>query len=174
MFVYSLKASSLKLIGVILACAMIVSAAMLVFPDHNAEPDTVSTFTAKNKISYSGIDSEEKLLAFINSFGIRTAAVPLEKTNVEIPSKFDAVLEEYESLQREQGLKLSKYKGKTVTRYTYEILNYPKDENGQPAGKVFLNLVLYKDRVIGGDICSAEMGGFVKPFTDFSPELPAI
>ncbi len=174
MFVYSLKASTLKLIGAVLASVMIISAVVLLLPSGQTSDNSISTFTAKGKTSYSGIKSETELVGFINSFGIQTPASPLEKAEVEIPRKFDAVLEEYEAIQKQQGLKLSKYKGKNAVRYTYEILNYPKNAEGQPTGKVFLNLIVYKDKVIAGDICSAEMGGFVKPFADFSPEQPKI
>lgn len=166
MFVCSLKANTLKFLGAILASVVIIGAVIFIMPHKDA---SVTTFTAKNKVTYDGMENAEDVGEFVASFGIEVGAEPVEVMEVEIPSKFDAILEEYDELQRKQGLKLSKYKGKSATRYTYEILNYPKNTEGEPSGKVFLNIIVCGKKVIAGDICSAEMGGFVKPFTDFEP-----
>ena len=63
-------------------------------------------------------------------------------------------------MQQLQGLDLSDYKRKSVTRYTYLITNYPNYE-----GKVYANLLIYKDRVVGGDVCSADVNGFIHGFS---------
>ena len=62
-------------------------------------------------------------------------------------------------MQKEQGLNLAKYKGKTVTRYTYKVTNYPDYE-----GTVYVSLLIYKNKVVGGDVCSADVNGFVHGF----------
>ena len=49
--------------------------------------------------------------------------------------------------------------GKDVTRYTFTITNYPNYE-----GTVLANVLVYRNRVIGGDICSADVSGFVQGF----------
>ena len=49
-----------------------------------------------------------------------------------------------------------KYAGKRAKRYTYEITNYPTGESGIQAG-----LLVYKSTVIGGDVLSAQLGGFI-------------
>jgi hypothetical protein len=51
---------------------------------------------------------------------------------------------------------LSKYSKKTPNRYTYKITNYPSYE-----GTVYANIIVYKDKVIAGDICSADAKGFM-------------
>lgn len=76
-----------------------------------------------------------------------------------IPKEFDKIMKTYNEVQKQQGLDLEKYKGKDVTRYTYEITNYPGAE-----GKVIANLIICKNRVIGGDICSADVNGFIHGF----------
>ena len=55
-----------------------------------------------------------------------------------------------------QGFDLTDYCGKRVKRYTYEITNYPTGERGIQAG-----LLVYKSTVIGGDVLSAQLGGFI-------------
>ena len=59
-------------------------------------------------------------------------------------------------LQRQQGFDLERYAGKRAKRYTYEILNYPSGETGVQA-----NLLLYKTTVIGGEVLSPRLDGFL-------------
>ena len=63
---------------------------------------------------------------------------------------------EYNEIQRRQGLDLSAYKKKSVMRYTYAVKNYPDYD-----GEVLVNILVYKNTVIGGDVCSADVSGFV-------------
>ena len=63
---------------------------------------------------------------------------------------------QYLELQASQGFELTDYCGKRVKRYTYEITNYPTGESGIQAG-----LLVYKSTVIGGDVLSAQLGGFI-------------
>ena len=65
----------------------------------------------------------------------------------------------YNEVQKSQGLDLSKFKGKTAMRYTYSITNYP-----DYSGTVYANVIIYKNRVIGGDVCSADVEGFIHGF----------
>ena len=76
-----------------------------------------------------------------------------------VPDEFDKVYAAYNELQKAQGLNLTKYRGKDVTRYTMTIANYPGY-----AGTVYANVLVYRNRVIGGDICSADVAGFVHGF----------
>ena len=76
--------------------------------------------------------------------------------DVELPRIFDAVYAKYNDVQKQQGLDLSKYKRKKVTRYTYEVTNYDGYE-----GTVYANVIVYRGRVVGGDLCSAAPDGFV-------------
>ena len=63
---------------------------------------------------------------------------------------------QYIDLQRQQGFDLERYAGKRAKRYTYEILNYPSGETGVQA-----NLLLYKTTVIGGEVLSPRLDGFL-------------
>ena len=44
-------------------------------------------------------------------------------------------------------------------RYTFTVTNYPSYEE-----TVYANVLVYRNRVIGGDICSADVSGFVHGF----------
>jgi hypothetical protein len=64
----------------------------------------------------------------------------------------------YNELQRRQGLDISKYAKKKITRYTYTVSNYEGYD-----GEVKANLLIYRNRIIACDISSADPGGFVEP-----------
>ncbi len=44
-------------------------------------------------------------------------------------------------------------------RYTYEITNYEGYE-----GTVYVNLLVYRNKIVGGDVCSADASGFIHGF----------
>ncbi|MBS5730770.1 MAG: DUF4830 domain-containing protein [Clostridium sp.] len=87
---------------------------------------------------------------------------PAEVSEVIIPQEFDKGYTEYAEMNRAQGLDLGLYKGVRAKRWTYNVLNYPGYENR--SGVVQANLLIYEGRVIGGDICSLEQGGFMQGF----------
>ena len=72
-----------------------------------------------------------------------------------VPREFDSVYEQYNQMQLSEGLDLKKVAGKQVKRYTYVVTN------AEYEGTVLANLLIYKDNVVGGDVCSARLDGFV-------------
>ncbi len=158
MFVYALRANTLRFFGIIGIALITLVSLILFIPDY--EISTTSTIMAETeKVRYEKIKTEEDRIAFLAQFGWETGESPVEQTDVTVPAEFDKILKSYNEVQKQQGLDLTKYKGKTVTRYTYEIKNYPGY-----AGKVYANILIYKNRVIGGDICSADINGFIHGF----------
>ena len=69
------------------------------------------------------------------------------------------VYERYNELQKTQGMDLTKYAGKTVKKVVYQITNYQRQDT-----IVHATLLIYHDKVIGGDISSAELDGFMYGF----------
>ena len=102
-------------------------------------------------------------ITFLKSYGWEVSEEPSEVVSVVIPQTFGDVYENYNAIQTAQGFDLSGYRGKEVRRYTYEVLNYPSQKD-----YIRANLLIYRGKVIGGDICSifAENGfmhGFAYP-----------
>ena len=95
--------------------------------------------------------------AFIEQFGLRVKGAAVESKSFVIPDNFDRALAGYNEVQKRQGLDLSKYAKKKVTRYTYELEDYEGYD-----GDVLVNLLIYRNRVIGCDVSSASAEGFVK------------
>lgn len=156
MFVYVIKASKLKFFAVVLFSSIILLTLIALTPGYKETPaqDVAAVSTKYGKLS-----SNEDRIKFIEQFGYTVVRDPLEITDVNIPEKFDSAYNEYNEIQRAQGLNLLKHKGKKATRYTYEITNHPYKN-----GKVMIDLLMINDTVIAGDVCCVEGDGFIHGF----------
>lgn len=104
--------------------------------------------------------SNSERTAYLESLGWETAPVPCEQCNVRIPMKFDEAYEEYNEIQLKQGFDLRKYRAQTAKKFTYELTNY-SDNGEQSPVPVYAELLVLDGIIIGGNIRSAEAGGFV-------------
>lgn len=154
MFIYSMRASTLKFFGVIVLSVITLIILIAFIPTINPSP--ASVITANQKINYANIKTNEDRIAFLAQFGHKVKPEPAEEAEVVIPGVFDRVMTEYNTLQKQQGFDLTKYERKKVTCYTYIVENF--DEYN---GTVYANILVYRGKVIGGDICSADINGFV-------------
>lgn len=101
-------------------------------------------------------ETEEQRLEYLRSLGWQLETSEPETQEITIPAEFDDVYQSYNDLQKEQGFDLSGFKGKQAIRYTYYITNYPDQPDGVQA-----NLLVCDGILIGGDVCSVEMNGFM-------------
>lgn len=113
------------------------------------------------KISYDAKTNQDRI-AFLANFGYETSEEPDEVTEVLIPYEFDTVYEAYNEIQKQQGLDLIKYKGKRAKRYTYTITNYPGKSGENVEAEA--SLLVYNNKIIGGDVSAKEAGGFSHGF----------
>lgn len=156
MFIYSVRASTLKFLAVI--CVSLVAIITLIaFVPAYGEGSVAAS--KDEEITYTGVKTNEDRIAFLSQFGWEVKAEPVEECEVTIPSEFDKIFTGYNEIQKRQGLDLSDYKKKKVVRYTYEVTNYKGAE-----GTVYANVIVYRNRVIGGDVCSADVTGFIHGF----------
>ena len=159
MFVYSLRATTVKLVGVICVALTVLITLIAFVPTYTLSTQPGDLVDAPVSYSYDKVRSAEDAASFLSQFGWTVTAEPTEVKTVTIPSEFDKVFSAYNELQKEQGLNLSKYKGKEITRYTFSVTNYP-----DYTGTVYANVLVYRNRVIGGDVCSADVTGFIHGF----------
>ena len=152
MFVYSVRASTVRFFGVVvLTLAVLVGALIL------GQSGAIAVY-ASSDISFDGIKTNEDRLAFVSQFGIEITGDPKEEVSFRVPSKLEGVLADYNELQKSQGLDLSRYKNKKVTRYTYEIDGY-----GDYPGPVYVNLIVFRNKIVACDVSSADPAGFIEP-----------
>ena len=152
MFIYSVRSSTIKFFLLVVA-ALALLAGILLFSNTNAVAASVGA-----DIKLGGIKTNEDRLEFISQFDINVVGEAKESESFAVPENFDRVLAQYNEIQKRQGLDLTKYKNKKVTRYTYSVNDYEGYD-----GEVNVNLIVYRNTVIGCDVSSAEPSGFVKP-----------
>lgn len=97
-------------------------------------------------------------LIFIENEGCNPVSTEPSVKTVTIPEKFSDVYKNYNRIQYEAGYDLSPYRGLKVTVYTYAVT--PPDGYD---GECVLNMIVYNNRVIGGDISSPALNGFMLP-----------
>ncbi len=151
MFIYSIRASTVKFFGFI-ALTLLLVVGVTAFGPRGA----VAAGTGE-VVDFSGMKTREDRIAFVESFGVKVDAESEEEEAFSMPRELDRVILGYNELQKKQGLDLSKYTGKRVTRYTYRVTNYNAD------GEVFVNLFVYRNKIVAADVSSADPTGFVTP-----------
>lgn len=154
MFVFSIKSSKLKIALTAFAAVLAVAAVVLLI--NRGRPAVKD-----NAISLKASNASERT-AFLSQFGWEIEEDPVEVAEVIIPAEFDRGYEKYNEIQKAQNLDLTPYAGKRAKRWTYNIKNYPGYEGD--SGTVQANILVYEGAVIGGDICSTELDGFMQGF----------
>lgn len=156
MFVYTVRASTLRF-----AILVLVTLGVLGVLIGLGGAGSVSASSDGVTYRFTGVKDEEGRLSFLSQFGIAAKQDSASEEKFTMPKDFDRVLVGYNEVQKKQGLDLTKYGGKKVTRYTYEV------ENGDYEGAVLVNLIVYRGRVVGADVSGGDPEGFVIPLTEF-------
>ena len=151
MLIMTTKVDKRKLL--IAAAAVIAAIAALLFLGGGDSRPTANMTTAP------AADTNDARVKFLTDLGWDVTASPAEAAEVKIPRDADEVFDRYNELQKSQGYDLSKYAGKKVMRYVYKINNYPDAKE-----PVYATLLVYKDKIIGGDITDTTPGGRVRGF----------
>jgi hypothetical protein len=154
MFIFTAKLSKRKLAAAVIATGALLIVIIILLSLGKDSPK--ASATAAGRPSGKNIITNEDRIQFLKEHNWEVDEQPLEFEEVLIPAEFDDVLSGYNELQKSQGYDLSKYKNKRVMRYSYNVKNYPNvSEN------VRANILVYKNTVIGGDVCSATLDGFM-------------
>ena len=167
MFIFTAKLQRKKiLLGAAGAVALCVAAASLfsMLPSSTAASATLP--------SPKKIRTAEDRVAYLEEYGWLINPTPLAVEELLVPQEFDSSYDDYLALQSSQGFDLTKYQGKKVKRYTYEILNYPSGETGVQA-----SILMYRNTIIGGEVLSTQLNGFIHslsmPEKNITPQNPA-
>ena len=156
MFIYSIRASTLRIFAVI----VIAIAALAIIVALGAS-DTSALSVSNESVDFDGMKTNSDRLKFISQFVNGVSGEPSESVTFSVPENFDRIMLSYNEIQKSQGLDITKYKNKKVTRYTYEL-----DKWGEDEVPVFINLIVYRNKVIACDISSQDPTGFVKPLVN--------
>lgn len=111
----------------------------------------------------SGADDAANI-KFLNECGWSVESRCMESAEIIIPNPFDRVYENYNAIQLQAGFDLRPYRGKTGVRYTYRVVNYPFEVNGE----VRANVICIDGEPVGGDICTVSAEGFMHGLKNFA------
>lgn len=119
-----------------------------------------SKFTEAKGVAVKNADSHKKRTDFLSNLGCEIYDEEAKEKVIIIPNEFSDVYENYNDLQKTAGYDLSKYKNEECTVYTYRVKHYKPFGDDDYA---MANLIVYRGRIIGGDISSAKIDGKMYP-----------
>ena len=147
MFVLTLKWNKKIAMLVVIAIAIVLCA--IIFSIGNGDSNGSASVSSKVK-------TNEDRVKFLQSLGWEVDETPIGEKTVVIPKEFSEIYDTYNQLQLDQGYDLSEYCGLEATIYTYTVTNY----TGY-TGNVVADLYVMNYEVIGGDIHSLAIDGFM-------------
>ena len=149
LFVFNFKVTDSKNVFTIFAVVSVAVAIVCIISMISVQNSLPDTATCDELGCYSlKCDKDDEQCAFLEQFGLS----PVKNTDsceVTVPTDFNDSYEEYNELQKEIGLDLEKFKGKSVQKVTYELKNCKTK---------FAVLLIYKGKVIGGHLTNGEYG----------------
>lgn len=148
MFVISFKTGKRK---IVLALAVTLVALTAVLVAARVSSHSMSGLPAG--------ETNEERLSFLASWGWQAEEEPLEMREVLIPAEFDDVYLRYNEVQIAQGMDLRPFAGRTCSQWVYRVTNHP---SGQ---EVRASLLVLDGHIVGGDLSTAELGGFLTGFS---------
>ena len=105
-------------------------------------------------VTMGNAEKNEKT-GYIRQFGWIVDEKSEVREEILIPDPLSDVYEKYNELQKNSGFDISKYCGKKAERYTYKVLNH------KSGSAVFANIIIYEGKIIGADIMSRAIDGFM-------------
>ena len=158
MMVMTAKVNLKKILLVLAGVAAAILALVLLFGGGGEDAQTTAGKVTDN----------DGRVQFLTDLGWQVTTSPVESGQVNIPKTEDAVFAKYNALQKSQGYDLSSYAGKTVMRYVYKINNFPGAEE-----PVYATILMYKNKIIGGDITDTSARGVMQGFKPQNPPQAA-
>lgn len=146
------------LIALAVIAGLIIALALTMGSGEKAETTAVTTMS----------DNGSRV-QFLKEHGWEVTTSPTESGQVRIPKEMTPVYERYNQLQISQGFDLSRYAGKTVMRYVYQVNNFPGATE-----PVYATLLVYKNQIIGADITNTAAGGSVQSIQSPPQTMPTI
>lgn len=156
MLVVTAKLTRKKLIAGVLAAGFLICGLIVFFAGFGETVPTGAEMVSVGVVRPDRIKTAEDRIELLESYGWQLERDPIEFMEVLIPKEFDATYAQYNEVQKAQGFDLSKYAGKHVMKYSYQVTNHPSGED-----QVIATILVYKNKLIGGDVSSAKMDGFL-------------
>ena len=157
MMVMTAKVDLKKIMLALAAVAALIVALILLLGD------------GKDATQTAALSSNDGRVAFLKSFGGEVTTSPRESGLVKIPSEESEAFRRYNALQKSQGYDLSKFAGKNVMRYVYQVNNFPGATD-----PVYATVLVYKKEIIGGDVTQSGAKGKIQGFKFPESTMPSV
>ncbi len=144
MFVYTVKWNRATALIIVIVAALVIIGIVLAVGAAGRGGKTTTVRDNADRVS------------FLQSCGWEVEEEPVSERTIVIPKDFSDIYTEYNKLQIAQGYDLSRQCGLEATIYTYRVLNY----SGY-SGNVVAELYVLNFEIIGGDVHSLELDGFM-------------
>lgn len=145
-FTKSLKLTKKSAVIIVLIIAVLMAGAVIL----RSSPGC--GFGTNEIINMSDTDGREM---YLKKYGWEIATDSEDEQDVLLPREFDGALAEYAQLQSSQGYDFASYRGLECRQYTYIVTNYPSSDT------VYVTMFIKNGRLIGGDIHSVAIDGFM-------------
>ena len=96
----------------------------------------------------------EGRVAYLEKLGWQVEPEPVQTQQVRVPTEPGEVFLRYNELQVSQGYDLLQYSGQELTRYVYQVTNYPDS-----SGTYYATLLVKDGQIVGADIASSAKNG---------------
>lgn len=149
MKIYTFKLTKKHIVAAVLLAAAVLAAIILLAPGGQSAP-TGAAVTVK---------SQEDCVQYLNSLGYQLEEGSAQTKKVQIPKEFDQVYQSYNQMQQQCGYDLQNYAGKKVELTTFQVTNDPSGE------EVLLDVLVYKNKIIGGAVYTRSVDGFMRGLT---------
>lgn len=154
MFVFNIKLKSKKNLIKVVIIGIVIIAVICFVSAVSGEHKVPHTATCDEIGEYSlCAENLQEQCDFLSQLGYEVDK-EIDSRNILIPTEFNLAYEEYNSLQKEIGLDLSRYKGETARQIKIKLKNI--DEK-------YAVLLVYDGKVIGGHITNGEYGSKNQP-----------
>lgn len=144
MFIWTAKIHKRRL-AALLAAILVVGAGLVLAVNAVSRPASATA-----EPNPKGVKTNEDRVAYLESWGWQVSPEATLVEELALPQEFGEEYTQYLELQAGQGFDLTKFAGKRVKRYTYEVLNHPSGE------QVTAHLLLCKNTVVGGELMGAD------------------
>ena len=146
MFVVTLNQTSLKKFGLgVACCALVVFSAML--------GRYISTRTAPVAASVNKIESAQDIQTRFTGYDLDVDGATITADKVKIPRKWDDSFSAFNSVVQQSGMDLTRYKGKTVEKWTALI---PAASRGEASS--YGVLLVYRKKAVGAYLLEKPSG----------------
>ena len=157
MFVLTLGKKSLRRIGAVAVCGIVLAGTVFAVGSFFKEGDSLAvngqTTETEQTVTSMKIENSDSIAAFFKNFGLEVDLSTATVDKVKIPKKWDESFSAFNTVVKESGFDLEQNKGKTVEKW---LVLCP----GRSAGdqKCYGVLLVYKQKPVGAYLLNEPSG----------------